>query len=185
MSVLNLPPGLSDRNIELWVEGDVVFVLKDGLKRRLENVDDTTMAIFMEDLQNSVLAQKALYDMNILEPMERLKKYLSCRYGDFNMVPDFTPEGANEGDFYDCGQRGNCKWEGKLCSRMKAPNGILTRREIEIIRLIAEDLPDKQIAEILGIEITTMATHRKHIEEKLGVFTKVGIAAWALKNNIV
>ncbi|MBT4758101.1 MAG: response regulator transcription factor, partial [Opitutae bacterium] len=47
--------------------------------------------------------------------------------------------------------------------------GLLTEREIEILNLLGEGLPKKQIAAQLEIGYTTVDTHVSNIYEKLGV----------------
>lgn len=46
---------------------------------------------------------------------------------------------------------------------------ILTRREKEVLRLVAEGLTSAEIGKILYISTTTVDTHRKHLLEKLKV----------------
>lgn len=50
---------------------------------------------------------------------------------------------------------------------------ILTRREKEILTLIREGKPSKQIADMLGISIHTVSHHRQNIIEKLSVGSTV------------
>jgi DNA-binding NarL/FixJ family response regulator len=61
----------------------------------------------------------------------------------------------------------------------------LTRREVEIVRLIAEDLSNVKIAERLGISSTTVETHRRNLMKKIGVSTAVGLVRWGMKNGIL
>jgi two-component system nitrate/nitrite response regulator NarL len=49
------------------------------------------------------------------------------------------------------------------------PDHVLTRRELEILELIGEDLTNKEIAARLFIEVTTVKNHVHNILEKLGV----------------
>jgi two-component system nitrate/nitrite response regulator NarL len=49
----------------------------------------------------------------------------------------------------------------------------LTAREREIVRLIAEGLSNKQIAQRLGIHLPTVKNHVQHILEKLGVHSRL------------
>lgn len=44
----------------------------------------------------------------------------------------------------------------------------LSAREMEVARLVAEDLTDKLIADILGISIHTVQEHLERIAKKLG-----------------
>lgn len=48
-------------------------------------------------------------------------------------------------------------------------SSLLTKRELEIMKFIGNDVPTKEIAEILGISTYTVSTHRKNIYVKLGI----------------
>lgn len=61
----------------------------------------------------------------------------------------------------------------------------LTPREIEVLRLIAEQYSSKEISKLLHISINTVETHRKNLISKLNVKNVVGLAIYAVKNNIV
>ena len=61
----------------------------------------------------------------------------------------------------------------------------LTPREIEVLRLITQQFSSKEIAEKLHISINTVETHRKNLISKLHVKNVVGLALYAVKNNIV
>lgn len=61
----------------------------------------------------------------------------------------------------------------------------LTKRELEIIRLIAEDLNSTDIACRLNISPATVDTHRRNLMKKVGVSTAVGLVRWGLKNGVV
>jgi two-component system invasion response regulator UvrY len=61
----------------------------------------------------------------------------------------------------------------------------LTPREIEILRLIAQQYNSREISESLHISVNTVETHRKNLINKLNVKNVVGLAIYALKNNLV
>lgn len=61
----------------------------------------------------------------------------------------------------------------------------LTPREIEVLKLIAEQYNSKEISKLLHISINTVETHRKNLISKLNVKNVVGLAIYAVKNNIV
>ena len=56
------------------------------------------------------------------------------------------------------------------------PGVRLTRREQDVAELTAQGLPDKLIAQRLGISFPTVRTHVTHIFEKLGVSNRVQLA---------
>jgi len=65
-----------------------------------------------------------------------------------------------------------------------APNP-LTRREREIVQLLAESLTNKEIAARLSISVKTVETHRGAIMRKLGLNSIVELVYYALRHKIV
>lgn len=59
----------------------------------------------------------------------------------------------------------------------------LTKREQQILELIANELTSEQIAQNLHISIPTVESHRRNMFRKLGVQSVVGLVKEALKNN--
>lgn len=62
---------------------------------------------------------------------------------------------------------------------------VLSERENEIIKYIAEGQTNVQIAETLFLSNHTVNTHRKNIMAKLGVKNTAGIVMYAVKTNLV
>lgn len=61
----------------------------------------------------------------------------------------------------------------------------LTMRECDILRLMADGLAKKEIAENLGISIHTVSTHIQRVYEKLHVSTNTGAVAKALRERLI
>jgi HD-GYP domain-containing protein (c-di-GMP phosphodiesterase class II) len=61
----------------------------------------------------------------------------------------------------------------------------LTEREVEVLRLVVQGRPEKQIARALHISPATVHTHVVHIYEKAGVSTRAGAAVFAMENDLV
>lgn len=61
----------------------------------------------------------------------------------------------------------------------------LSSREIEIIKLIAEGLTNKEIADKLFLSAHTINTHRKNLMQKLGIKNTAGIVIYAFKENLI
>jgi DNA-binding CsgD family transcriptional regulator len=53
---------------------------------------------------------------------------------------------------------------------------LLTPREAEVAELMAAGIPNRQIAEKLGISPKTLDIHRGHVMEKLGASTSATVA---------
>jgi DNA-binding NarL/FixJ family response regulator len=61
----------------------------------------------------------------------------------------------------------------------------LTKREHEILELVAEGKSNKEVAESLFISVKTVETHKTHILEKLGLRNTAELVKYAIKNNII
>ena len=61
---------------------------------------------------------------------------------------------------------------------------VLSNREIEILKLISEELSGVQIAERLNISHHTVETHRKSLFRKIGVNSTYALIKYALQNGI-
>ena len=62
---------------------------------------------------------------------------------------------------------------------------ILTPRELEIVKLIAEAHPSKEIATLLSISLKTVERHRSNILEKLGMRDRVELTRYAIRRSLV
>lgn len=61
----------------------------------------------------------------------------------------------------------------------------LTDREQEILKLIAEDRTNQEIAEQLVLSSSTVQTHRAHIMAKLGLHTRTELVKFAIHRGII
>lgn len=61
----------------------------------------------------------------------------------------------------------------------------LTTREAEVLQLIAEGQPNKQIASELGISIKTVEKHRQQVMYKLGIHDIAGLTRYAISRGII
>jgi DNA-binding NarL/FixJ family response regulator len=61
----------------------------------------------------------------------------------------------------------------------------LTRREREVVQLLAEGKTTKEVASILGMSVKTAETHRSNIMRKLDFHSVSQLVIYAVRNNIV
>jgi DNA-binding NarL/FixJ family response regulator len=76
-------------------------------------------------------------------------------------------------DFVDRGGRGEEQFD------------ILTPRELEVLKLIAEAYTSKDIAKTLFISIKTVERHRQNILDKLGMRDRVELTRYAIRRGLV
>ncbi len=60
----------------------------------------------------------------------------------------------------------------------------LTPREIDVVRLVAEGLSNKQVARRLFVSEATVKTHLNHVLGKLDVEGRPGLVAWAWRHGL-
>ena len=62
---------------------------------------------------------------------------------------------------------------------------MLTKKEAEVLRLIAQEYTNQEISEQLGCGIRTVDTHKRNLIRKLEVKNVVGLVKYALKMGVV
>jgi DNA-binding NarL/FixJ family response regulator len=65
------------------------------------------------------------------------------------------------------------------------PRNLLTPRETEVIKLVAESYTNRQIADALTISEKTVDRHRANILEKLGMRDRVELTRYAIRNGLI
>ena len=62
---------------------------------------------------------------------------------------------------------------------------VLTPRELEVLKLIAEAYTNKQIADALFISVKTVERHRQNILDKLGMRDRVELTRYAIRRGLI
>jgi DNA-binding NarL/FixJ family response regulator len=62
---------------------------------------------------------------------------------------------------------------------------ILTPRELEVLKLIAEAQTSKDIAATLFISVKTVDRHRQNILDKLGMRDRVELTRYAIRRGLI
>ena len=84
--------------------------------------------------------------------------------------------------------------EGTLITLLEAPAGgaagddpydLLTDREKQVLKLVAEGKANKEVAALLDIAVKTAMSHREHVMEKLGVHGRTELIRFALRRGII
>ena len=67
----------------------------------------------------------------------------------------------------------------------EVPNDPLSRREREVLQLIAEGKTTKDVATILGISVKTAESHRTRLMEKLDIHETATLTRYAIRQGVI
>ncbi|TQK69246.1 response regulator transcription factor [Nocardioides sp. SLBN-35] len=73
----------------------------------------------------------------------------------------------------------------RLARGERVPATVLTPREDEVLKLIAEGRSSREIAAILSISIKTVEKHRSHILARLGMTDRTQLTRYAIRAGLV
>jgi two-component system nitrate/nitrite response regulator NarL len=74
---------------------------------------------------------------------------------------------------------------GEIRLRSPSDTPVLTEREREVLRLIADGKSFPEIASTLFIGVTTVKTHAQHVYDKLGVSDRAAAVAEAIRRHLI
>jgi len=94
----------------------------------------------------------------------------------------FTP--AIQGKLIGLPQPKREKKEKKNYTR-EGHHAALTKREKEILKLIAEEYTGPEISAHLHISLNTVETHRRNLVQKIGAKSSIGLVRYAIKHGLV
>jgi len=163
---------------------------------------DINMPIFdgidvLKFFQSNKIDQKVIIlssydDVNLVKQMLNLgaKGFLSKNSAGEHIVKAIKAVAAGEQYFSDDIQNNLFKlYTGQKVAEGERPESTiahsLTERELEVLKLIAKENSTSEISGILNISTNTVETYRKSLLKKTKVKNAVGLAMYAVKNNII
>jgi DNA-binding NarL/FixJ family response regulator len=153
---------------------DIQMPLKDGIEatKEIHKLFPEIKIIALTMLNESMFIKKMLeagaagYVLKTIDKEELIKVIYKVASGEKHFSAEVTARLMNN-------------------FSQKSPLDILTKREKEILGLIAQGLTDKEIAEKVFLSPLTATTHRKNILSKLGLKNKVELTRFALENKLI
>jgi len=79
----------------------------------------------------------------------------------------------------------NSDLRNTLTVEEKQVTEILSKREVEVLKLVCKEFSNAEIAQQLFLSVSTVETHRKNLISKLGVQNTVGLVKFAIRNNLI
>lgn len=180
-----LPAGILDNRIEFLAHEHQGFAITSGAMLSPTQWTEEILSAIEADMDMRPEASESLSHAGIEGRMPRIFQYIKCRYSALDNEPDMIGGLLQAPEYVACKLRGACPYEGKLCEHLKTPNGTITPREIEVLKLIAVGLVDKEIADRLGISPLTVPVHMKNLRAKTGAKNKTELALFALQKNLI
>lgn len=176
-----IPKALTDTSIELFVQSGQLHAITEGKVYRWGEFPERVRMAIYKDLHDN---PQALDLLQQLPPEERLRVYARCKFGGFNATPDISTNGDTEHEHWECNCKG-CPLSSVFRGVLRVDHGVLTQREIDVIKLVAKGYLGKQIADMLHITTNTLNSHKRSIFHKVGVRSSVELAIWATKFNLI
>ncbi|MBB3123766.1 DNA-binding CsgD family transcriptional regulator [Mesoflavibacter sabulilitoris] len=180
-----LPAGVmpGDKSTELFgcIQTRKVYILHNGTNKPFNDLPQNIKKQIVDQYLKDDVAQK---DLAHLKTKEALEQFAFCIYGAADSTPDFSETGEFiSDDNFMCSNNCHClKWKTK---NITVDGNILTMRQIQIVQLLATDLPDKIIAHELNITESTLNTHKAKLFEKFNVQSKNGLIRKAINQKII
>lgn len=84
-------------------------------------------------------------------------------------------------------KRGDTYFSSALARTATAecPPELLSRREREVLAMVCSGQTNREVAGKLGLSVSTVETHRKHIIEKLDLHSTADLVRYAIRHGIV
>lgn len=183
-----IPAGLLNDNAEFFSAGaDQLYEVTSGRVVDFDHFDDSVLFAANNELHKYPLKLNALRKMTGTSNLSvNIKQFLICNYSAFDTVPDFVDGLFKSTEYCPCPKRGFCKFEGTVCDDLKTDTGhFLSKREVQITRLIAKGFLDKNIAQALNLSLGTVTTHTRNIRIKTGLERKADITRFAFQKNLL
>jgi two-component system response regulator NreC len=158
---------------------DITMPPENGIKtaRRLKVKHPEIKVLFLTMHEDESLLHEALrvgaagYVIKRAEESEIIQAIHAASHGDIYVHPAMT--------------RALLHRPVTTKQRLGPPTIALTRRELDVLRLLAKGNTNRQIADLLSLSIRTVENHRANLMEKLGLVSRVELVNYAEENNLL
>lgn len=180
------PAGLVDSGIEFFVNEDTLFALYEGRKVDFFELPESVIDLLRSELYSRPKAVEALVEWGYENPDEMLVQFVKCVFGGFDYMADISDFTIGHSEYWDCGVRGNCPFEGRICQSLKVSDTQhLTNKEFLVMLQITKDQKDIVSAFNLDMSVNTLLKHKSSIYIKLKVNSVSGVAKFASTRNLL
>lgn len=158
---------------------DITMPPEDGIKtaQRLKEKHPGMFLLFLTMHEDESLLHEALragasgYVVKRAEESEIIQAIHAASRGDIYVHPAMT--------------RALLRQPITTEHRRGMPAFTLTRRELDVLRLLAKGNTNRQIADLLGLSVRTVENHRANLMGKLGLVSRVELVSYAEENRLL
>jgi len=182
-----IPAGLIDTSVEFFLHEGEVNCMYNGQRYKFDDFPAAVIDPINEDLGENPEAGSCLVDWGKTDLQSQLRQYIACRHGGYDSRPDICVDGKIQpAEFVNCGRRGSCPYEGRLCTAIQvSEDSYLNQEELKTLRLIGEEHLDKEIADKLNISIHTVRHRKDSIAKKANLERKPALVGLAYRLGLV
>lgn len=173
---MTLPSGLLPEDLNIEIFGDPnrfgkCFFVQHGLSQQFHDMPVQVIPALYEECFLDKTAVKAMRAMGVKEE-DLVEQYNYCNRGALDSIPDISIYGKLTKEFFDCGRRGQCIGEGKVCKLTL--NGIkITYRELQCLRLNSKGKSYAEIRCEMGFNSqNSVNSLMSRLRDKLGAGSK-------------
>ena len=158
---------------------DAMLPVMDGISasKRIRSLQQKTEILILTKYRNETYQREAF--------AAGVRGYLMKDCGIDDVVEALKC--ASTGDYYLKGEVGKDLVTEYIqpAVNMQEPGGIMTQREKELARLLADGYSTKEAASVLNISPKTAETHRASVMKKLGAKNVADIVKYCIRNHII
>lgn len=196
-------------NHDLVIDGLARLLKLNGLSSQVKKAHDgeSAFALAQTYLPDLIISDYRMPLMNGLQLLVEIKAVgLKCHFLVISMIDEavivetllnhgadgfVNKESTTDEMLYGVSEvlKGNrflCRITQGLLKKSKnsVDEMFLTRRELQILKLVVDERKNKEIANDLHINVSTVETHKKNIIRKVGVKSSMGLVRYALENQL-
>lgn len=172
------------------IDGEVWYLTSDGRNERLDETKLEVTAAMMERIMEcypeAYRALEKCYSRSAMNvPYYRyliVRRFCKCNFGKLDTQETDYRNTSFKFEKVSCPLRGECPNEGVVC--MPKFNTQLSKRELEVMRLIYDGYSNDEVAERLYLSPFTVKNHVKSVYAKLGIHEKSEFVQYANKNKV-
>ncbi|MBC8053787.1 MAG: response regulator transcription factor [Sphingobacteriaceae bacterium] len=179
-----IPAGLLDDSVELFTHCGNEYATLQSAVVPYVSFPEWILALLDQKIETDNDISSSLIEADILNPDMARRQVVRCLYGVFDGKADIIDGVLQSAEYWNCANRGNCPYEGRLCKAVLIRSGVyLTPREVDVIKLI--DLQANEIADKLGIAESTVPTFKRNIFQKLKMNRAGDLIKFAISKNLI